>query len=112
MGGVDLGRAMRVAKGSDPASVSDVVVRIAADLGATDVVLYLADFAQTMLEPLPDRATHSELPSSEEVSSTMAGRAFTDQRAAIAERSDGVRVWVPIVEGSDRTGVLAVSVPT
>jgi len=98
--------------GSDPASVPDVVAKIAADLGATDVVLYLVDFAQTTLEPLPGRATHSDLPASEEVSSTMAGRAFTDQRPAIAERSDGVRVWVPIVEGSDRTGVLAVTVRT
>src|SRR4029079_11803972 len=66
----------------------------------------------TTLEPLPGRATHSELPGSEVVASTMAGRAFVDQRPAIAERSDGVRVWVPIVEGSDRTGVLAVTVPT
>jgi len=103
---------MRIAQGADPASVPDVVVRIAADLGATDVVVYLVDFAQTTLEPLPGRATHSELPGSEEVASTMAGRAFVDQCPAIAERSDGVRVWVPIVEGSDRTGVLAVTVPT
>src|SRR6476646_10080839 len=112
MPGVDLGRAMRVAQGADPASVPDVVVRIAADLGATDVVVYLVDFAQMTLEPLPGRATHSELPGSEEVASTMAGRAFADQRPATAERSDGVRVWVPIVEGSDRTGVVAVTVPT
>src|SRR6476659_3706304 len=110
MPGVDLGRALRIAQGADPASVPDVVVRIAADLGATDVVVYLVDFAQTTLEPLPGRATHSDLPGSEEVASTMAGRAFADQRPATAERSDGV--WVPIVEGSDRTGVLALTVPT
>jgi serine phosphatase RsbU (regulator of sigma subunit) len=41
----------------------------------------------------------------------MAGRAFADQRATTAERDEGVRVWVPIVEGSDRTGVLALTVP-
>jgi serine phosphatase RsbU (regulator of sigma subunit) len=103
---------MRVAQGADPASVPDVVVRIATDLGATDVVVYLVDFAQTTLEPLPGRTTHSDVPASEEVASTMAGRAFVDQRPALAERSDGVRVWVPILEGSDRTGVLALTVPT
>ena len=102
---------MRVAQGADPASVPDVVVRLATDLGATDVVVYLVDFAQTTLEPLPDRMTRAELPSSEDVGSTMAGRAFVDQQAMIAARSDGARVWVPIVEGSDRTGVLAVTVP-
>src|SRR5688572_3625948 len=98
---MNLGHAMRVAQGADPASVPDVVLRIATELGATDVVVYLVDFAQATLEPLPGRATHSELPSSEAVASTMAGRAFVDQRPALAERSDGVRVWVPIVEGSD-----------
>src|SRR4051812_2997779 len=80
------------------------------EFGGTDVVVYLVDFAQTTLEPLPDRSTHTELPHSEEVATTIAGRAFLDQRPVTAEREDGVRVWVPIIEGSDRTGVLAVSV--
>ena len=40
----------------------------------------------------------------------MAGRAFTDGTRTTAERVDGIRVWSPIVEGSDRTGVLAVTV--
>jgi serine phosphatase RsbU (regulator of sigma subunit) len=87
------------------------VAKIASDVGATDVVVYLVDFAQSTLEPLPGRATHSELPCSEEVATTMAGRAFVDQSPAIAERPNGFRVWVPIVEGSDRTGVLALTLP-
>jgi serine phosphatase RsbU (regulator of sigma subunit) len=108
---LNLGHALRAAQGADPASVPDVVLRLASDVGATDVVAYLVDFAQTTLEPLPGRTTHAEVPHTEEVATTMAGRAFIDQSPAIAERSDGVRVWVPIVEGSDRTGVLAVTVP-
>jgi serine phosphatase RsbU (regulator of sigma subunit) len=109
---VNLGHGLRVAQGADPASVPDVVARIASDVGATDVVIYLVDFAQSTLEPLPGRATHSELPRSEGVATTMAGRAFVDQSPAIAERPNDVRVWVPIVEGSDRTGVLALTLPT
>lgn len=81
------------------------------ELGATDVVVYLVDFAQTTLEPLPDRSTHPDLAQSEEVATTLAGRAFADGRPVTAERPDGVRVWVPIVEGSDRTGVLAATLP-
>jgi serine phosphatase RsbU (regulator of sigma subunit) len=107
---LDLGNALRAAQTGDPGSVPDVVLRIAGELGATDVVIYLVDFAQTTLEPLPARGTHAELPQSEEVAATMAGRAFVDMRATTADRPDGVRVWVPIVEGSDRTGVLAVTV--
>jgi serine phosphatase RsbU (regulator of sigma subunit) len=107
---LNLGHALRAAQGADPASVPDVVLRLASDVGATDVVAYLVDFSQTTLEPLPGRRTHAEVPHTEDVATTMAGRAFIDQSPSIAERSDGVRVWVPIVEGSDRTGVLAVTV--
>jgi len=109
---LDLGAALRAAQAADPASIPDVVLKVAGDLGATDVVVYLVDFAQTTLEPVPDRSTHADVPQSEEVATSMAGRAFVDQRAATAERADGVRVWVPIVEGSDRTGVLALTVAT
>ena len=106
-----LSDALRSAQLSDPAAVPEVMSTMASEIGATDLVLYLVDFAQTTLEPLPDRNTHADLPESEEVATTLAGRAFVDQRPMIAERPDGVRVWVPIIEGSDRTGVLALTVP-
>ncbi|MHB8671045.1 MAG: PP2C family protein-serine/threonine phosphatase [Acidimicrobiales bacterium] len=112
MASFDLGPALRTARTEDPASIPDLVLKVASELGATDVVVYLVDFAQNTLEPVPDRSAHAELPQSEEVATTMAGRAFIDQRAATAERPDGVRIWVPIIEGSDRTGVLALTVPT
>lgn len=106
-----LGDALRSAQLSDPAAVPEVMSTVAAEIGATDVVLYLVDFAQTTLEPLPDTNRDGELPHSEEVATTLAGRAFVDQRPMVAERPDGVRVWVPIIEGSDRTGVLGLTVP-
>ena len=108
---MDLGRALHAARGADPASIPDVMRRMVSELGGTDVVVYLADFAEATLEPLPDRSVHADLPQSEEVATTMAGRAFVGQQVVTVDRSDGVRVWVPIVEGSDRTGVLAVTVP-
>ena len=49
-------------------------------------------------------------PHPEEVTTTMAGRAFTDGRVVAVERETGARVWAPMVEGSDRTGVLALTV--
>jgi serine phosphatase RsbU (regulator of sigma subunit) len=105
-----LGDALRAAQDADPASLPAVILQVARDLGAADVVVYLVDFAQTTLEPLPDYGTHAELPSSEDVVASVPGRVFVDQHPATAERADGVRVWVPIVEGSDRTGVLALTV--
>ena len=108
---LDLAPALRAALAADPASIPGILLSVAGQLGATDVVVYLVDFAQTTLEPVPDRSAHADVPQSEDVATTMAGRAFVDQRASIAERPDGARVWVPIIEGSDRTGVLALTVP-
>ena len=106
-----LGDALRLAQLADPASIPDVVLKIAVDIGATDVVVYLVDFAQTTLEPLPDRSNHPELPTSEVVATTLVGRAFVDQKPQVVQREQGWRVFVPIVEGSDRTGVLALTLP-
>jgi serine phosphatase RsbU (regulator of sigma subunit) len=87
-----------------------MVADIASGLGATDVVVHLIDFGQTSLEPLPDRRPHAEMPHSEPVATSMAGRAFISQEPTVAARPGGYRVWVPIKEGSDRTGVLALTV--
>lgn len=108
---IDFGSALRRARGSNPIEIGRILTGAGAQLGARDVLVYLVDFGQTVLEPLPDDSTHSELPKSEPVEASMAGRAFIDQQVVIAERADGLRVWVPILEGSDRTGVVAVTLP-
>lgn len=108
---LDLGKALQTAQLADPGSVPDVIEAVAAGFGGSDVVVYLADFAQATLEPLPDRRPHADAPMSEDVATTMAGRAFVSQEPTSVQRPAGLRVWVPIVEGSDRTGVLALTVP-
>ena len=107
---MDYAAVLRGAESVDPAGVLDVLGTEAREFGATDVVAYLVDFEQRVLEPLPDRASHADLPQTEEVAATMAGRAFLQRAPVTVERPDGVRVWVPIIEGSDRTGVLAMTV--
>lgn len=108
---IKFGGLVRAMRQADPADVPDMMTSGAAELGGTDVVVYLIDFEHMVLEPLPDRSTHQEVAHPEEVSNTIAGRAFLQRRAVTAERPDGTRVWVPIVEGSDPTGVLAVTIP-
>jgi serine phosphatase RsbU (regulator of sigma subunit) len=105
----DLAAVLRAAQTTDPAMVVDLLSVAARDFGGTDVVAYLVDFEQRVLEPLPDRSTHAELSRTEEVATTMAGRAFLTRAAVTVERPEGVRVWVPIIEGSDRTGVVALT---
>jgi serine phosphatase RsbU (regulator of sigma subunit) len=102
---------MRTAQLADPASVGVVMTLAARDIGGRDVVLYLVDFEQLVLEPLRGAHVHADLPGTEEVATTMPGRAFLSGAPVTAARPDGTRVWVPIVEGSDRTGVLAVTLP-
>jgi serine phosphatase RsbU (regulator of sigma subunit) len=102
---------LRMNLSQQPASVPAAIESAGAEFGASDVVTYLVDFGQVLLEPLGDFSAHNELPHSEEVGSTMAGRAFLTQSPVRAERAEGTRVWVPIREGSDRTGVLAMTVP-
>jgi serine phosphatase RsbU (regulator of sigma subunit) len=101
---------LRLNLSQQPASVARALESAGAEFGASDVVTYLVDFGQLFLEPLGDYSSHNELPHSEEVASTMAGRAFLTQSPVSAERPEGIRHWVPICEGSDRTGVLALTV--
>ncbi len=109
MARLDLGLALRQAQAA-PETVPDIVTRVARPIGATDVTVYLADFAQTTLQPIPDRAAHAQVPEPEAVIGTMAGRAFVTNTVTTSERPEGTRVWAPITEGSDRTGVLAMTV--
>jgi serine phosphatase RsbU (regulator of sigma subunit) len=108
---VDVRSVLRAARTVDPSAVVDIVAAAARDAGATDVVAYLVDFEQRVLEPLADRAPHADLPHTEDVAATMAGRAFLTSAPVTAVRDEGTRVWVPIVEGADRTGVLAMTLP-
>jgi serine phosphatase RsbU (regulator of sigma subunit) len=108
---IDLAAVLRSTQGADPAAVVDALTVAARDFGASDVVVSLVDFEQKVLEPLPDRATHADLPGVDDVATTMAGRAFLTREPVTADRDEGTRVWVPIIEGSDRTGVLALTLP-
>jgi serine phosphatase RsbU (regulator of sigma subunit) len=106
---LNLSEILRSNLSAQPDSVPATIESLGVDIGASDVVVYLVDFGQSFLEPLGNYSAHHELPKSEEVASTMAGRAFLAQEVVVAERTDGLRVWVPICEGSDRTGVLALT---
>jgi hypothetical protein len=105
---LDISRAIL---GADPSDVPEMMVAVASEIGATNVVIYLVDFERRVLEPLSDHSTHSVLPQPEEVGASLAGRVFIERRTEVVDRSDGIRVWVPIIEGSDPTGVLALTLP-
>jgi serine phosphatase RsbU (regulator of sigma subunit) len=90
----------------EPAELAAVVAREAARMGACETVLYLADYEQVFLMPLGDGA----LPAREvlEIDTTLAGRSFRTVEPIDATAEEGRRLWVPLVDGTDRVGVMEV----
>lgn len=69
-----------------------------------DVTLYLADLEQVRLWPVPEPGKSGAAPIS--IDGTVAGRSYTSITTMPAgERSGPLRLWVPIVDDSERLGV-------
>ncbi len=96
---------------SAPAQVATVVAEEARTVGMESVVLYLVDYEQKTLIPVPapDAAGREPLP----VLGTMAGRSFatTSIVEIEAEGRHGRRLWVPLLDGTERLGVMDVTLP-
>jgi len=105
--------------GSDPSSepvgdllseaqfaVPDDLPRLLADharrLGAQAACIYLVDYEQRVMTPLPPaEATQRQAVS---VEGTLAGRAFSTLSPQLS--GDGELLWIPLVEGNERLGVV------
>lgn len=88
-----------------PEDLPAVVAAAGRALDAT-IVVYLADDAQRELTPLAvgDAVIGPRLG----VDATPAGRAYRDLRVVPGQDDGRPRLWVPLVDGSDRLGVLEV----
>ncbi len=94
-----------------PSDLPDVVVEEAeAGVGATDVVLYLVNYEHTALVPVPARRSPSR--PEQPLDGTMAGRAFTSSTilVAVADDPGRRRLWLPLLDGTDRLGTLELTV--
>ena len=108
MSSLDVTTALVGLRHTSPQEVVAALVDAGSPL-ACDVVLYLIDFEQEILQPLVDGSSIEVIPE-QPISSTLAGRAYSSGEPVLSERPDGMRVWVPVFEHSVRTGVLAVTV--
>jgi serine phosphatase RsbU (regulator of sigma subunit) len=99
-----------------PDDLTDVVAEYAVIGDLTDPVIYLADVQQDLLIPLPSRRPARVLP----VRGTRAGRVFTGPEVVVrgARRGGGdheaeasQRWWLSLLEGTEKIGVLALTVP-
>jgi hypothetical protein len=95
-----------------PADMTRALTQAARPLGVSAARIYLADLQQRQLAPLPDgEARGAEaLP----VGSTLAGRAYqtlTVQLAPVPGADENsYQVWIPLVDGTERLGVLGLTV--
>jgi serine phosphatase RsbU (regulator of sigma subunit) len=96
-------------------SVADELAEVVADeaavIGARDVVLYVIDLEQETLVPLPSPAATTVGAKPQSVGGTVAGRTFTTTTVLTApsENGDRQRLWVPLLDGTERVGVMAMS---
>jgi hypothetical protein len=84
----------------------------AALLGARDALIYLADLQQTTLAPfLAEGARVGVTAEKLRIDGTIAGRAFQNVEVLTQSAHSGpARVWLPLSNGTERLGVLAVTV--
>ncbi len=94
-----------------PDDVPNLLVEHAKGLGAEDAALYLVDYEQRVLVPVPN----PNGPDREEVviDATLAGRCYRTLELQTATRGEGgVRVWAPVLDGVERLGVLELAFGT
>jgi hypothetical protein len=99
---IDLLRASHMAV---PDDIPALILQHAESLGATDAALYLVDYEQRVLVPVPNQegAARDEVV----IDSTLAGRCYrTLDIQQTAGDDNGIRLWVPVLDGVERLGVL------
>ncbi len=88
-----------------PDEVPQTVARLAWEVAGLDVVLYLADLEQVSLVPLDPGDGEEREPL--DIDGTLAGSVFRRLEPADAAADEGWwRRWVPLVDGTERVGVL------
>ncbi|GGO58597.1 hypothetical protein GCM10012287_57110 [Streptomyces daqingensis] len=87
--------------------LAPLVAEECARIGGRDVSIYLHDYEQLMLAPLPGRGlvVGEVLP----IDGSSAGEAFLSQRVVEERMADGVRMYLPLLDGSDEVGVMVLT---
>lgn len=90
-----------------PGQLSEVVLEAAREVGWT-ALMYLIDYEQEWLVPVPVSGMPDGVPQS--VDGSLAGRCFRVLLPVSSSQEQKV-VWLPVVDGVERIGVLEVFIP-
>jgi serine phosphatase RsbU (regulator of sigma subunit) len=88
-----------------PDRMCEVVAAHARPLGVLRAVIYLADLQQGWLRPVP--GAQAEGRTDLRIDGSLAGRAFRKVEVRVSDTTSGQpSMWLPLVDGSERLGVL------
>ncbi|MFD7608608.1 PP2C family protein-serine/threonine phosphatase [Streptomyces mirabilis] len=91
-----------------PQLIAPLVAEEVAKIGGRDVSILLQDYAQEVLVPLAGRKLHVGQP--EPMADSPAGRAFLSEDVVeVPQAHGGVRMYLPLMDGSDQVGVMALT---
>ncbi|MER7986507.1 PP2C family protein-serine/threonine phosphatase [Streptomyces noursei] len=90
-----------------PQLIAPLIAEEVARIGGRQVSILLQDYEQLLLVPLPGRRLTVGEP--EPISDSHAGTAFLRAIPIEVPQPDGVRIYLPLLDGSDQVGVMAVT---
>ncbi|MFF4350190.1 PP2C family protein-serine/threonine phosphatase [Streptomyces sp. NPDC001530] len=90
-----------------PQLIAPLIAEEVARVGGRDISILLQDYAQLLLVPLPGRRLAIGEP--EPIGDSHAGTAFLNATPVEVPQADGVRMYLPLLDGSDQVGVLALT---
>jgi hypothetical protein len=102
-----LGELLDRAHQMPPQLIAPLVAEEASRIGGLDVSILLQDYGQRVLRPLPGRGLTVGEP--ERIDDSQAGRAFLSATVVEQAHPGGVRMFLPLLDGSDEVGVLALT---
>ncbi|WP_405894845.1 serine/threonine-protein phosphatase [Streptomyces sp. NBC_01527] len=90
-----------------PQLIAPLVAEEVARVGGRDLSILLQDYEQMRLVPLPGRRLKVGDP--EPVEDSPAGEAFLSRKAVEVPQDGSVRMYLPLLDGSDQIGAMAVT---
>ncbi|WP_407563097.1 PP2C family protein-serine/threonine phosphatase [Streptomyces sp. 184] len=105
-----LGKLLDRAHEMPPQLIAPLVAEEVKRVGGWDVTILLQDYEQLMLVPLPGRGLvgGEAVP----IDDSLAGEAFLSLTAVEEAVDDGVRMYLPLLDGSDEVGVMVLTLDT
>lgn len=100
-----LGTMIEQAHEMPPHLIAPLVAEVIAAFGGRDVAVFLQDYDQRTLVPLPGRGLVEQ--EAQPIDGSVAGEAFLTDAMIEQETDDGVRLFAPMLDGTDPVGVLA-----